>query len=136
MASSVRESALPGVDARPDDMDAEFDRVVARWSRRGLLGGLGVTVAVPGLVGCGSSDNSPDKKVAKTSASRIAPTIHGDIEVPTNPARIVSLNFPEGCALLDLGITPVGRPNYMPAFGAYTAALNGVAKLLTSTDIR
>ncbi|GAA5013813.1 hypothetical protein GCM10023317_52110 [Actinopolymorpha pittospori] len=44
----------------------------------------------------------------------------------------MAANFPEACTLLDLGITPVGRPAYMPSFAKYTRALGGVPMVTDS----
>ena len=38
-------------------------------------------------------------------------------------SRIVTTDFPETCALLDLGILPVGRTGYVPDFPADDNAL-------------
>lgn len=58
--------------------------------------------------------------------ARIA-TLHGIVKVPARPKRIVALGFLEASALLDIGITPVGKPGYMPDFAPYTDRLKGLA---------
>jgi iron complex transport system substrate-binding protein len=49
------------------------------------------------------------------SGPRVVETIHGPVEVPANPQRIIAINFPSAIALIELGVTPVGVPNYLPA---------------------
>ncbi|MGC4112269.1 MAG: ABC transporter substrate-binding protein [Nocardioides sp.] len=122
----TRVRCAPDLDARIASVS-----VADELTRRGLItGGLGAAVAL-GLTGCGDDSSTSDDKAddaggAKTATRRRVSTIHGTVEVPLNPQRIVAFDFPEACALLDLGVAPVGRPSYMPAFAPYTTALHQV----------
>lgn len=53
-------------------------------------------------------------------------TIHGPIDVPANPLRVVAVNFPSAVTLLELGVTPVGVPSYMPALPAGHPTADGI----------
>jgi iron complex transport system substrate-binding protein len=114
-------ATLIDVTETDTDTDRAFVEIVDELTRRGLLGGLGAAGALA-LVGCGSS---PDP-APPAARSRTVQTVFGDVEIPLKPTRIVAANFPEACALLDLGVTPIGRPSYMPALPAYDSALAGV----------
>ncbi|HEU0165970.1 MAG TPA: ABC transporter substrate-binding protein [Thermomicrobiales bacterium] len=46
--------------------------------------------------------------------TRTIATIHGDVTVPANPTRIISVNFPSSVTLLELGVAPVGITSYLP----------------------
>lgn len=110
------------------DLDSEFAQIVDELTRRGFLaGGLGAA-ALLGLAACGSSAASGDGTSSGAAPKTLTvPTIHGNVRVPADPQRVIAFAFPEACALLDLGITPAGRPGYMPNFAAYNSALKGVA---------
>jgi len=113
--------------------DTEFARIVAELTRRGFLAGTVGTAALLGLGACGSSSSGADSGTQSAVTTRTVSTIYGDVEVPADPKRVVALDFPEGCALLDLGLTPIGVPDYMPDFSAYTTALRGVP-VVTDVD--
>ncbi|BBA96287.1 hypothetical protein RVR_1518 [Actinacidiphila reveromycinica] len=106
------------------------------FSRRGFLGTSAGAAALLGLSGCGSS-SSPASSSSPTgghaSGSRTVATLHGDVKVPADPQRIVALQFPEACALLDVGVRYVGRPDYMPAFDTYTKADASVARVVDTS---
>lgn len=107
------------------DTETAFAEIVDDLTRRGFLAGGLTAAAVLGLAACGSDDTagSTPRGAAKTRAMK---TVYGTVDLPANPQKILPFDFPEACALLDLGMTPLGRPTYMPAFPAYTTALTGV----------
>lgn len=125
-------------------------------NRRRLLG-LSITATAGAILAACSSDSSstatstaaseaPTTTTAATSttaaatstaasaATRTIDTIHGAVEVPTAPQRIVALNFVDTATLLDLGITPVGKStsgvNFLPE---YTDQLAGVPEVTNET---
>lgn len=119
----------------PAGRTPETRAAAGHMTRRGLLaGGIGAA-ALLGLSACGSSDDSAGShspgsgsapRPSSAATSRRVSTLHGEVTVPAAPKRIVPFDFPEVCALLDLGITPVGRTTYVPDFAAYSTALKGV----------
>lgn len=61
------------------------------------------------LAACGGSDeNTSDKKEEKEAETRIYKSETGDVKVPANPKRIISVPSTYTGNLLALGITPVG----------------------------
>ncbi|GAB3918662.1 iron siderophore-binding protein [Microlunatus endophyticus] len=104
-------------------------------TRRGLLTSGLATATVLGLAAC-SGGKASSATSGKTSGDRQVQTIHGAVQVPADPHRIVPVDFPEVCTLLDLGITPVGRTTYVPSFPAYDTALKGVPKIDNGTDLQ
>lgn len=95
--------------------------------RRGLsLGALALTGALA-LSACGSSDSgkSSDNDAGASSAkTHTVKTAMGDVEVPSNPQRVVVLDTGELDSALSLGVRPVGAthsatedgfPTYLPA---------------------
>jgi len=106
------------------DVDSRFGQIVDDLTRRGLLGSTLGGVAAVGLAACGTAGTATH--TGTSASTRKVSTLHGYVEVPAKPTRIVALDFPEVCALLDLGIVPVGRPSYVPDFGPYSAKLKDV----------
>ncbi|WP_433065491.1 ABC transporter substrate-binding protein [Dactylosporangium sp. CS-033363] len=79
-------------------------------SRRGLLaGGLGVA-ALFGLAACGADDDGPSAGGGSQAASgtRKIDTAKGSIEIPAQPARVVTIQPSASATLYDLGVVPVG----------------------------
>jgi iron complex transport system substrate-binding protein len=117
---------LGGSPSDASDVDAAFARIVDELSRRGFLIGSATAAALLGLAACGGSSSGGGSPSSGASGTTRISTLHGDVDVPADPKRIVTTDFPEACALLDLGITPVGRTSYVPNFPAYTTALANV----------
>ena len=86
-----------------------------------LLAALGVGLAGR-FVSSAGAQGTPEPE-----AARVVSTIHGDVTVPADPARIVAVNFPSVLALLDLGVTPVGITSYVPALPPGYPDLSGIA---------
>lgn len=116
-----------------------------RFTRRTALG-LGVGAAVTAvLASCGddsgatestSTSSPPTTAAAGTTVASTAPaatdapttvaraatrsvqTLHGAVEIPAHPQRIVCLRFVDTATLLDVGVTPVGMAtwgvNFLP----------------------
>ncbi|GAA2624265.1 iron-siderophore ABC transporter substrate-binding protein [Dactylosporangium fulvum] len=78
-------------------------------TRRGLLaGGLGAATLL-GLAACGSSDTpSPAGGSQAAAGTRKIDTAKGTIEVPAQPARVVTIQPSATASLYDLGVSPVG----------------------------
>ncbi|WP_433223484.1 ABC transporter substrate-binding protein [Dactylosporangium sp. CS-047395] len=79
-------------------------------SRRGLLaGGLGVA-ALFGLAACGTDDDGPSAGGGSQAAAgtRKIDTAKGPIEIPAQPARVVTIQPSASATLYDLGVVPVG----------------------------
>ncbi|MFT3853193.1 MAG: ABC transporter substrate-binding protein [Ilumatobacteraceae bacterium] len=57
---------------------------------------------------------------APAALTRTVDTIHGAVEVPTSPQRVVCLNFVDTATMLDVGIVPVGMAtsgvNFLPEY--------------------
>ena len=94
----------------------------ARFRRRQvLMAALGVGLAGR-FVSSVDAQGTPEPE-----AARVVSTIHGDVTVPADPARIVAVNFPSVLALLDLGVMPVGITSYVPALPPGYPDLSGIA---------
>ncbi|ODT97916.1 MAG: hypothetical protein ABS81_29065 [Pseudonocardia sp. SCN 72-86] len=91
----------------------------AHFSRRRFLAGLGATAAGLGVAAC----SGPAGSAPVAAATVTVDTLKGPVVVPAAPQRIVAVSFPEAMALLDVGITPVGRPTYLPPLPAYAEAM-------------
>lgn len=104
-----------------------------RSPRRGLGGLALVIVAALAVAGCGGGGSDATADAGSSSAgTRTVATIYGPVEVPSEPQRIVALDFPEATALADLGVKPVGRPFYIPSLPAYEKFFKGVPKVTDS----
>ncbi|CAN5598448.1 N/A [soil metagenome] len=82
-------------------------------SRRTFIGGLAGAAAAIAV-----GHNAFAAQDATPAPGRTIETIHGPVVIPANPTRIIAINFPSAVALLELGVIPVGIPNYLPAFPA------------------
>ncbi|WP_339786960.1 ABC transporter substrate-binding protein [Paenibacillus sp. FSL R7-0313] len=84
--------------------------------------GLMFLVLVIGIIGCSSQaddtrENKPSSPVTteeqtadSTAETQIISTVNGDVEIPTNPQRIVTQGYLAD--FLALGVKPVGAPDY------------------------
>ncbi|MFD3979821.1 ABC transporter substrate-binding protein [Streptomyces griseus] len=82
----------------------------AQPSRRRLLAVAAASlVAVLGASSCSASgDGAKEAAADKGSATRTVTDIAGEVEVPAEPKRIVSVDFYSPATLVDLGVKPVG----------------------------
>lgn len=82
----------------------------APTSRRRLLAVAAASlVAVLGASSCSASgDGAKEAGAGKGSATRTVTDIAGEVEVPAEPKRIVSVDFYSPATLVDLGVKPVG----------------------------
>ncbi|HEY0277085.1 MAG TPA: ABC transporter substrate-binding protein [Solirubrobacterales bacterium] len=118
--------------------------------RRALAGLATLIAAALAVAGCGGGGSSGSSAAAgsgssvgtattasatgsSSGASPTVETIYGPVEVPTEPKKIVALDFPEATALADLGVKPVGQPFYIPALPAYEKFFKGIPKVTNSS---
>ncbi|MFJ1803385.1 ABC transporter substrate-binding protein [Streptomyces sp. NPDC088180] len=82
----------------------------APTSRRRLLAVAAASlVAVLGASSCSASgDGAKEAGAGKGAATRTVTDIAGEVEVPAEPKRIVSVDFYSPATLVDLGVKPVG----------------------------
>lgn len=93
----------------------------ARYDRRHVLAaGIGAVLTAAAIAST-AAQGTPT-----ATAERVVSTIHGDVTVPANPARIVAVNFPSVLALLDLGVMPSGVTSYVPALPPGYPDLSGI----------
>ncbi|GAA4843495.1 iron-siderophore ABC transporter substrate-binding protein [Luteimicrobium xylanilyticum] len=78
------------------------------------------------LLAAGCSSNVSDAASSPSATGATVQTLWGPVTVPAHPTRVVALGFPEATALADLGVTPVGRPTYIPELPAYTSLFKDV----------
>ncbi|KQX28949.1 iron-siderophore ABC transporter substrate-binding protein [Streptomyces sp. Root63] len=77
--------------------------------RRLLAVAAASLVAVLGASSCSASgDGAKEAGAGKGSATRTVTDIAGEVEVPAEPKRIVSVDFYSPATLVDLGVKPVG----------------------------
>ncbi|WP_259349283.1 twin-arginine translocation signal domain-containing protein [Rhodococcus sp. UFZ-B548] len=69
------------------DTDAEFARITAALTRRGFLG-AGALAGIGLLTACGTSSSE-----SAEGSMRTINTALGQVEVPTNPQRVVSADY-------------------------------------------
>lgn len=88
------------------------------------------TSVAPGTTAASTTSGAPGTTAATTAASTVAAapaaltrtvdTIHGPVEVPTSPQRVVCLNFVDTATMLDVGVVPVGMTtsgvNFLPEY--------------------
>ncbi|MFT3863711.1 MAG: ABC transporter substrate-binding protein [Solirubrobacterales bacterium] len=107
-----------------------------RLPRRGLCGPAFLIAAALVVAGCGGGGDSSGGASAESgsaAAARSVETVYGKVQVPSDPKKIVALDFPEATALADLGVKPVGQPFYIPALPAYEKFFKGVPKVTDSS---
>lgn len=115
------------------DADTEFARIVEALTRRGFLTGTIGTAALLGLTACsGNSSGGSD-----ASAMRKATTVDGTFDVPTDPKRVVCIDYFTAIFLIELGLTPVGGIDYSwaDAGSMYPAYVETLKKLPDIGDI-
>jgi len=117
------------------DIDAEFARIVDELTRRGFLTGAAGAAVLVGLAGCGSSGSGGSHTSSLSTRKRTVKTVYGDVEVPTDPKRIVALYFPEAMALADLGIAPVAVGGYFPPLPTYTKLFKGLPAVTDNNNV-
>ncbi|GAB3928768.1 hypothetical protein GCM10011575_13320 [Microlunatus endophyticus] len=120
------------------EVDTEFAGIADELTRRGFLaGGLG-SAALLGLAACGSSD-SESSTAPSGAGTRQVNTIHGKVDVPSDPKRVVAVSFIGTANLLDLGVTPVGGTTggveFLPDYKARLAAMPLVADSSGKVDL-
>ncbi len=88
------------------------------------------------LAGCGAAGEEPE---TAASATRIVTDATGEVEVPSDPQRVVSTDFYSSSLLVDVGIVPVGtmqgvtEPESRPQ--KYIDALQDAAEISTYAEI-
>lgn len=80
--------------------------------------------SAPTSTAAAESATSPAETTAPTSATKIVTTLHGDIEIPVKPLRIVTDDYLG--SLIALGVTPVGTPGLHLKNLYFAEALTGV----------
>lgn len=104
------------------------------WKGLGGKSWLYVAIAVMLVVltGCGSTpaettsaSSKQDTKVATTADTRTIKDAYGDVQIPTQPSRVVVLDIGALDNLLELGIKPIGAPSILAAGDPYPAYLKG-----------
>ena len=82
---------------------------------------------------------APTTDAAETATTRTVETIHGPVEIPTAPTRVVALNFVDTANLLDLGVTPVGGTtagvSFLPEYADAIAAMPDVINVDGSVNL-
>jgi iron complex transport system substrate-binding protein len=103
--------------------------------------GLAVLLSALTLGACGSeeSDDGPNAAAAASPAFPVTlSTKQGPVKVPSEPKRVVTLDFPSTDAVLALGVTPVAmaKVSYVPGdVQTWTkAALKGATPELLNAD--
>lgn len=96
--------------------------ISATMSRRQVMS---AAIALGATLGLGVAPTIAQD--ATPAGERTVETLHGSVTVPANPQRLISLNFPITVALLELGITPIGRTTYLPHFPEGHVSGDGIA---------
>lgn len=118
-------------------LDLEFRHLVDELTRRGLFaGGIGAA-ALLALAACGSPGAGDDDATSPSPSTRRVSTIHGDVDVPADPRRVVTVTFVGTANLLDVGVTPVGGvtagvdflPRYQAALGSMPIVADSAGKV-------
>lgn len=72
---------------------------------------LGLTVTtLLGVVGCSSNNEVTDNNEQTSSETRIVQSVKGEVEIPTNPQRVVDISGSSEELIL-IGLTPEGTAN-------------------------
>lgn len=120
------------------DIDSEFQEIVDELTRRGFLTGTLGAAALLGLAACGSAGTSGQEDT-EAGATRAVRTIHGPVDVPARPRRVVAVSFIGTANLLDLGVTPVGGVtggvDFLPQYATKLAAMPLVADSAGKVDL-
>jgi iron complex transport system substrate-binding protein len=98
-----------------------LDGGVTRRTVLGVAAGLVASAALGG--GAAAQQASP------AAGTRIVETIHGPIEVPANPQRVVTINYIVSIAAAELGVIPVGVTRWVPELPAGFPDLSKVARI-------
>jgi len=80
-------------------------------TRRQVIGG---TASLLGLTSIGGHRVAAHQASPTTSSTRIVETIHGPVEVPAHPQRIVAITYIASIAVVELGTMPVGITRWVP----------------------
>ncbi len=86
--------------------EARCAPIVDELTRRGVLAG-GLSSAMFGLAACGSNRDAGSSSTPSRSTRSIS-TAKGQVRVPSNPKRVVTIQPSATSTLYDLGLTPVG----------------------------
>lgn len=122
------------------DVPAEFAGIVNELTRRGFLaGGLGAA-ALLGLAACGSATSAAPPS-SSAAASRTVALANGTFTVPTDPTRVVSIDYFTAIFLVELGLVPVGGIDFSwvddsSMYPDYVSTLKAMPSIgqITSTD--
>lgn len=111
------------------------ERVPDRFPQAGLTRRT-VAVGLAGLVGLGVSRADARQATPPASGTRSVETIHGAVDVPINPQRVVALTYISSIAAAELGVMPVGVTRWIPELPPGFPDMASVAKIEnTSYDL-
>lgn len=136
---SVPHSTGPSLErVTPPSIDTDLASLIDALTRRGFIGGALATAALIGLSGCADDADKAARTTGKSGTRKVS-TIHGEIDVPAQPTRVVTVSFVGTANLLDLGVTPVGgvtgSVEFLPAFTSKLDAMPIVADTAGQVDL-
>lgn len=98
--------------------------------RRRTLVPLALAVLLASLTAC-SAGASTGEASGDVSATRAVETAYGEVEVPTEPLRVVAVSYDTPWQLAAVGVTPVAMQDYSAYADSFTASQQ---ELIASAD--
>lgn len=95
-------------------------------TRRKVISGASGLVAVASF---GGRRASAQQASPAATGTRIVDTIHGPVEIPANPQRIVTITYIAAIAVAELGLMPIGVPAWTPDLPPGFPNLSAIAKI-------
>lgn len=94
-------------------------------TRRKVITGAAGFATVASL----SGNRAVARQASPVAGTRIVETIHGAVEIPADPQRVVAINYIVAIAIAELGLIPVGMPRWLPDLPASFPDLTAVASV-------
>lgn len=98
--------------------------------RRRLVAPLALALLLVGLTAC-AADTSTGSAAGEGVDTRTVTTAYGDVDVPTEPQRIVAVSYDTPWQLAAVGVTPVAMQDYSAYAESFTASQQ---ELIEATD--
>ena len=111
------------------------ERALDTMSQAGLTRRT-VAAGLAGLIALGVRRADARQATPAASGTRPVNTVHGVVEVPTNPRRVVALTYISSIAAAELGVMPVGVTRWIPELPPGFPDMADIAKVEnTSYDL-
>lgn len=92
---------------------------------------LAMAVVLVGLTACSSTGADAEASAGDTAATRTVETAYGEVEVPTEPLRVVAVSYDTPWQLAAVGVTPVAMQDYSAYAESFTESQQ---ELIASAD--